>query len=276
MLVGSSQAQESTSLKSLVNAERAFAKAATDKSTKEAFSANLSDSGVIFQAGPLNGKEFYDQVDKGNDLLIWEPLYADIAQSGDWGYTTGPWKFKADRADTAFAGGGYYVSCWSKIDGEWKVSLDIGIGIQNMNSKETYHYSKISSVSAKAGVPSGKAAIMSTENEFLQTYSKLGLHAYMPVFSPETRLYRPGKLPYYSSNEQRMEGLTDKDKKFTFEPIDASMAASGDMGYVYGKVIIEISSNGEKRTVNGSYLRIWKKEKGGDWKTILDLIRGGR
>ena len=40
----------------MINAEKGFAKISKEKSTKEAFSTSLSDSGLIFQAGPVLGQ----------------------------------------------------------------------------------------------------------------------------------------------------------------------------------------------------------------------------
>ena len=52
-------AQPDAKLQSLVNAEKSFAQTSKDKSTKEAFSTYMSDSGFIFQAGPVLGKKFW-------------------------------------------------------------------------------------------------------------------------------------------------------------------------------------------------------------------------
>jgi ketosteroid isomerase-like protein len=62
------------------------------------------------------------------------------------------------------------------------------------------------------------------------------------------------------------------DKKFSYQTIDALVASSGDLGYAYGKAIIAIKNDGNTKTLNGNYLRIWKKEDGTNWKLVLDLV----
>ncbi len=102
----------------------------------------MSDSGFIFQAGPVLGKKFWQEAEQGTDLLTWEPIFADISSSGDLGYTTGPWEFRTKRDDTNPVAGGYYVSVWKKENNNWKVALDIGISYPlTLSQKETFHFS---------------------------------------------------------------------------------------------------------------------------------------
>ena len=52
---------------------------------------------------------------------------------------------------------------------------------------------------------------------------------------------------------------------------DASVASSADLGYVYGKAVVAIT-DGSMKTLNGNYLRIWKKDEENNWKIVLDLV----
>ena len=50
------------------------------------------------------------------------------------------------------------------------------------------------------------------------------------------------------------------------------MSASGDLGYTYGT--FEFSSKnkeGKPMVERGKYTSIWKKQKGGIWKVVLDM-----
>jgi ketosteroid isomerase-like protein len=75
---------------------------------------------------PIVGKKHYEETygDKeGPKSLTWEPLYAEIAESGELGYTWGNWKFV--QKDTTLYGN--YFTVWKKHkDGSWKVALDGG------------------------------------------------------------------------------------------------------------------------------------------------------
>jgi ketosteroid isomerase-like protein len=58
----------------------------------------------------------------------------------------------------------------------------------------------------------------------------------------------------------------------TWTPVKADMAASGDFGYTYGTYVFT-SKNKEGKLVAsyGKYTSIWKKQKDGEWKVVVDM-----
>jgi len=110
----------------LVEAELAFADHAHKEGINPAFMANLHDSAVIFRPNPISGKKYYSGPDlKG--LLTWRPVFADIASSADFGYTTGPWEYRVKSITEKPVAYGYYVSVWQKqADGRWQILIDVG------------------------------------------------------------------------------------------------------------------------------------------------------
>lgn len=60
--------------------------------------------------------------------LRWQPTRAEVARSGDLGYTYGASTFKSiDAEGKPLTRYGKYVTIWKKqADGSWKVALDIG------------------------------------------------------------------------------------------------------------------------------------------------------
>lgn len=277
LLIGSTSfAQPDAALQSLVNAEKAFAQASKDKSTKEAFSTYMSDSGFIFQAGPVLGKKFWQEAEQGTDLLTWEPVFADISSSGDLGYTTGPWEFRAKRNDSVPVAGGYYVSVWKKEMSDWKVALDIGISYPlTLSQKETFHFSAPALGPKVNDDKILKNELLEKEQEFINEQMSRGWSAYNKFIIVNTRIYRPGSFPFIT-NEQRNKLFSETDKKFSYQAIDAMVASSGDLGYVYGKAIIKITKDGNTKSLNGNYLRIWKKDDGVNWKIALGLVNIAR
>src|SRR5438552_11925803 len=92
----------------IVEAERAFARAAATKGTRDAFLEFLADDGIIFQPGPVNGKQFWQARTPRKGLLSWEPIFADVSLAGDMGYTTVPSEFRPIVAGVKPAGCGQY------------------------------------------------------------------------------------------------------------------------------------------------------------------------
>jgi hypothetical protein len=129
----------------------------------------MHDSGYIFQHGPVNGKAFWPAAPVGNDLLSWEPVFASVAASGNLGYTTGPWQYRANCDDTTGGATGCYVSGWNKDGAAWEVVLEIGISfpLQQM-SKESVH--RLTSTPRKKPIKgsAGKEELLSMEHAFVK------------------------------------------------------------------------------------------------------------
>ena len=113
--------------------ESDFMKAAAEKGST-GYMSYYADDAVELPNGTdaLQGKEniaktmgFLDQKD---NHLTWTPVGADMAASGDLGYTWGTYEFGAtDKDGKPIVDHGKYTSIWKKQgDGKWKVVLDMG------------------------------------------------------------------------------------------------------------------------------------------------------
>jgi ketosteroid isomerase-like protein len=83
-------------------------------------------------SGEIRGRDAIRELMAGLDdpsfSLTWEPRRADIAASGDLGWTTGSYVSRGVGADgTPRQAQGRYVTIWRKQpDGAWKVVMDLG------------------------------------------------------------------------------------------------------------------------------------------------------
>lgn len=121
-------AQEKMSAQPLIDADKAFNAMAQKEGTGKAFIAYSADDPVLIRPGnmPLIGKaEFVDVFSKvPGSSLSWEPIRAEIAASGDLGYTFG--RYTLSDGETIKTHG-VYVTIWKKQpDGSWKFVLDGG------------------------------------------------------------------------------------------------------------------------------------------------------
>ena len=118
----------------LINVDTQFSKLSEARGVNEAFLTYIADDGVLLRKNnfPIVGKaiikeRFFSRPDS-DYTLTWKPLYADIAQSGELGYTYGIYEFKAmDPEGKPIIGTGTYASIWKKDQfGIWKFVLDSG------------------------------------------------------------------------------------------------------------------------------------------------------
>ena len=109
----STQAFSQRSVDSMIRAEKNFANTSLVVSTREAFIKFIDSAGIVFEKGkPVNGLDLYTKSERRPGILTWEPEYAEIAATNDFGYTTGPWKYYANSIKEKPAAIGYFVNVW--------------------------------------------------------------------------------------------------------------------------------------------------------------------
>jgi len=118
----------------IIQADIDFSNLSKEKGMNYAFIEYAADNGVLLRpfAYPIVGKENISATvlegDDKNLTLTWSPLYADIAESGELGYTYGIYEMIIKKEDnTEDIRKGTYVSIWKKDkSGKWKFVLDTG------------------------------------------------------------------------------------------------------------------------------------------------------
>ncbi len=279
-MVGVSKGEEpGPSLKSLVEAEQAFAKLSETSGMRDAFLANLAEGSVVFQPGPVDGRKAYEASPNVPAMLVWKPLYADVSRGGDLGYTTGPWTFTGPDSNKVH---GHYVTVWKKGEKGWKVLIDGGVShakFPDSGQNWTFPEPSVSTGSPSgvdAKIPTGKMPVpqedlMQADREFSKDAQDKGfLEALLLRADPSIRVYRPGGFPIVGP-ELVAEALTGEPDSWVWEPIGGTSASSGDLGYTYGLSHAREGSHNPAPGAANSYLRIWKKNPEGVWKIVLDL-----
>jgi ketosteroid isomerase-like protein len=117
----------------LLQADKDFAKAAAARGA-EGFLSFFAEDGTILpkDGAPLKGKAalgeaFRKTWAQPGYSLAWMPLRAELARSGEIGYTYGTYERKRRAGGKPVIETGKYVTIWRKQeDGTWKVILDMG------------------------------------------------------------------------------------------------------------------------------------------------------
>jgi ketosteroid isomerase-like protein len=246
-------------LMQIVNSEKSFAAYAGSAGITQAFLRYFDDSAVVFERGQvLNGKEVWRQRKLDSMELKWYPEYAEVAASGDLGYTTGPSEFRVKKGSEKPDHKGYFNSIWKKnSNGEWKVVLDMGTpspqSVFDEGHVEYIDNSAMEDKTKKKTATSAKDDIKALEEEFIANYADG--KGYMKYGSKNARYYRPG-------NKVAKGSYPYSDTlKFNYRNAGTGMASSGDLAYAYGYV--------EVPGKTGNYLRVWKKEMD-SWRIVLD------
>lgn len=123
-----------------------------------------------------------------------------------------------------------------------------------------------------------KEALKQVDIEFSNLSMEKGMnYAFLSYVADDGVLLRPKNYPI-EGIEKVKESLGDSDTSFTltWSPLFADISESLELGYTYGIYELTIKSKDDKPNVQkGTYLTIWKKDKDGKWKFVLDTGNAG-
>jgi len=117
-------------VRSVMNADRAFSDYSQAQGRNESFMKYCAKDAVLLRDNsyPVEGIAKIDSLislqPDTSYTLTWEPVYGDVASSGELGYTYGIWTLSIKGSPDIFRG--TYATIWKKENGEWKWVLDSG------------------------------------------------------------------------------------------------------------------------------------------------------
>lgn len=273
-LASQQKSLRASDLDAMVNAERAFARTAAEKGTRDAFLAFMADDSIVFAPGPVNGKASWSARPARPGLLSWEPTYAHISAAGDMGYDMGPWEFRPKGAEDKPVAFGHFMTIWKKQpDGTFKWTLDLGISHQQHTTQPSLQLSGLEAKAAKsasvADVEAGRGAILNLEREFSDAAGKGVLSAYLSYAADDVRLLHEGKFPFVGKQAARGQ-LEAREGRMSWRPDRSDVSLSVDLGYSYGSY--EWKAADSKQEENGYYVHVWKRQTGGKWKLVMEVL----
>jgi len=112
------------------------------------------------------------------------------------------------------------------------------------------------------------------EGEFMNAAAERGSGGYLSYYAADAvELPNGGPIIQGKINIAKGMGFLDqKDNHLTWAPVGADISASGDLGYTYGTFEFRSKDKEGKPSVeHGKYTSIWKKQKDGSWKVVLDM-----
>lgn len=117
----------------LLQTDKDFAAASLEHGAAEAFRMYLHDDAIMFSRGrhAVRGSDSIYKImsaGAGSYSLEWTPRAAEVAVSGELGWSWGEYTFTSTGGDGIESRSyGKYVNVWRKnTEGEWKVIADIG------------------------------------------------------------------------------------------------------------------------------------------------------
>ena len=250
-------------------AEASFVEQVGKNGMKTAFMANAAPTATVVENGKLVEAHtaWSTRQVKPDTRLTWYPLLADVAQTGDLGYTTGPWSMlQNERAQAS----GEYVTLWRRQpDGQWKYVVNMSIeriGVPPGSSSTVPAPRQALATATPSMAPT--SVLLSLDAKFAAAELLKPGATYQQYLSAESRLYRPGLS--MMQGLAAMANMKNLEKGYIFAPTTGYLSAGGDLGYVVGDY--RHLGDAKHPEESGSYLRIWRREAEAGWRLALEMF----
>jgi ketosteroid isomerase-like protein len=251
----------------VVAAERAFAADEAPLGFKQSFLKHSADDAIVLAPDPVNAHQSLraqpdDDLAEPRPHLVWWPLYAGIASSGDLGFTTGPYAFDGARR-------GHYFTVWKRqMNGGWKWVFDGGVGADA--SGEAAQGSDVAylptSREKSASPEAAMAAVAALEDALADAASRDLQSAYGAYLDPDSRLHSAEPPPSKSEGD-RGKAFAVRPETASLSRLGAGVSGAGDLVWTYGSAQWTEGSEAKK----GYYVRVWQKRKAG-WRIVFDQL----
>jgi ketosteroid isomerase-like protein len=112
------------------------------------------------------------------------------------------------------------------------------------------------------------------EADFMKAAAEKGSRGYLSYYA-ENAVELPNGAAAISGKANIAPGMSfldNKNNRLTWKPEGADVSAAGDLGYTWGTFEFRSQDKDGKPNVEyGKYTSIWKLQKDGSWKVVLDI-----
>ncbi|MDB5476156.1 MAG: hypothetical protein JWP49_1667 [Phenylobacterium sp.] len=246
----------------VVAAERAFAADGLALGIRDSFLKHSAPTGIVLNPEPQLAQAVYGAAPASKTRLVWWPLWAGIARSGDLGFTTGPFTVN-DKP------GAWYFTVWAKQpDGGWKWLFDGGppsdsAGVAPQGSAVAYARAS----GRRAGSPAKAMAEVSRAESALAVAARTDRRAaFLAAVAEDGRIVGSSARPPAGRAETEAE-LATRPAVIAFSPLGGQASSAGDLAWTYG--MAQWIAEGQTR--RGHYVRIWRNDAAG-WRLLFDEL----
>jgi hypothetical protein len=247
-------------LRTVAEAEIAFARDALQRTVNEAFLTAFAADGIMFRPTPVNAQQSLQQRPiPAEALLLWTPTITETAAARDYAVSTGPSE-RGTRGAGTRAGTGYFLSVWRNNGGKWQVVIDAGIDAPipatvEQASATLMVRSLRPSPSRSDNLDRMRSDVMAQERRLIEDYVEM----FREFAANDVRVYRDNHALTATVGDAL--NLVRADIDVTWTPQAAFVSRSGDLAYVYGVA---------NKDRDAGYLRVWRNQDG-IWKVAYDL-----
>lgn len=254
----------------LITADRNAAMISKAQSPHAAFSSIIDKESTFYVPSAVNAFNYLSNRPNIPDVMSWEPNFALVSKSLEWGVTSGKMEFQKVGAIKRY---GQYLIIWKRgKKGDWKV--DLRAEVENFGKNQPkdlwYHepddswYLKHRS---KVRLQQREDVVMSTDKLFSTVLKANNDAAYSEFLADEVRFYYPWQEEI-AGKKNVLSFLKKQRIEINTEPTDVGRAYSGEFAYSLGTATV----HGKDKTVKFNYIRVWQLKDDFQWRVILEML----
>lgn len=116
------------------------------------------------------------------------------------------------------------------------------------------------------------ASLVAAERAFARTSVERGVRdSFLAFFADDGINFQPHPTKTREAFLSRPATPVRPPITLNWEPVWADVSAAGDLGYTTGPYTLVDNSPEKRPTRHGYYFSVWKKQRDGDWKVVVDL-----
>lgn len=254
----------------LISADRSAASISERNNPHAALSSIVDKQSIFFVPSSVNALNYLNNRPNLPDVLTWNPNFALVSRSLDWGVTSGPLEFQKVGAIKRY---GQYVTVWRRDKrGNWRVHVRAEVENYGKHQPRAMVYHEPDDQwflkhRSDVRLDQRKEVVMQTDNLFATVLKANTRKGYEEFLDENARLYFPWKGEVIG--RKNIVSLLAKEKiEIDTESKDVGRAYSGEFAYTSGTATVGLKD----KVLKFNYIRIWKLTGDYEWKVILEMM----
>ena len=266
----------------LLRADIARADSVARRGMPEGLAANFTDDVVYLRGGLpiLRGRDAARAIVAAESLATpfavrWQPVRAEASRDGGSGYSygytivsTSPNGSPAIRIDR-------YIAYWRHLPAGWRIAAYAETYGAPPSALEVPPQAGSAAI-PDVGMPKGTGpleAIRTADVEFSSDAMRLGTGVAFGRYAADDAQIFSGPGEFISGPHAISESFGPPTEKNTlvWHPVHGEVASSGDLGFTVGNAVFTgVREDGAKIERFSKYLTVWKKQRDGTWRYVVD------
>ncbi|MGZ6027432.1 MAG: DUF4440 domain-containing protein [Caulobacteraceae bacterium] len=245
----------------VADAERAFAADGLELGIRDSFLKWSTNDAILLRPDPVNVHDRFAEraLDLGGPPLVWWPVWAGVARSGDLGFTTGPSTFNGQP-------NGWYFTIWAHQKGHWKWIYDGGVDADISGAPGKEQPTRYLPVAARGAGKAAMDQVDAAEAKLAEAAASNLAAAYLAVLADDGRLMGSSAGPATDPAGFERE-LKTRPAMASFKRMGGRASSAGDLVWTYG----EATWSKAGADVRGHYVRVWQLRPAG-WALVFDEL----